>query len=137
MVGFDKEDTGDTIIGVYKKYPNVILFLDLFTPIYDTSDLVLNVKFYLDKDHYVKFVLEDYLIKDIIEHKKFDEFYQIIEQMFIDYCRSINIPKPDKNNLLIYNERDYFLFHPKDNPLKKNYEADSTIASIISIMLYS
>lgn len=135
VYGFDKEDTGGTIIGIYKKYPNIILFLDLFTLIYnDSYQLVRNVKFYLDKDHYVKFVLDDKLIKDIIEYKKFDKFYQIIEQMTADYCRNNNIPKPDKNNLLIYNKGDYFLFHPKDNPLKKNYEADSTIESIITIM---
>lgn len=133
VYGFDKEDTGGTIIGIYKKYPNAILFLDLFTP-YDTYQLIRNIKFYLDKDHYVKFVLDDKLIKDIIEHKKVDAFYQMIEQMLIDYCRSINIQKPDENNLLIYNEGNYFLFHPKDNPLKKNYEADSTIESIITIM---
>ena len=54
--------------------------------------------------------------------------------MIANYCRNNNILKPDENNLLIYNKGDYFLFHPKDNPLKKNYAADSTIASIISIM---
>lgn len=135
VYGFNKRNTGGTIIGVYKKYPNTILYLDLFTPSnYNTCQLFRDIKFYLDKDHYIKFTVEDYLIKDIIEHKKFDEFYQMIEQMLIDYCKSLNIPKLDKNKLLIYNKGNYFFFHPEDNPLKKTYKSDSTIESIISIM---
>ena len=99
--------------------------------------LDLNIIFYLDKDHYNKIHIDDYLITDIIKDKNLNGFYQMIEQMSTNYCRSLNIPKLDKNNLLIYNEGDYFLFHPKDNPLKKNYEVDSTIESIISIMFYN
>ena len=57
--------------------------------------------------------------------------------MIASYCRNNNIPKPNENKLLIYNEGNYFFFNPKDNPLKKNYEVDSTIESIISIMSYN
>lgn len=126
--------TKDTFIGVYKKYPNIILFLDLLVPFDNMYQLDLNIMFYLDKDHYSKIHIDDYLITDIIKDKNLNGFYQIIEQMIANYCRNNNIPKPSKNKLLIYNEGDYFLFHPKDNPLKKHYEVDSTIKSIISIM---
>lgn len=124
----------DIFISIYKKYPNIILFLDLFMPFGNMCQLDLNIIFYLDKDHYSKIHIDDCLIIDIIIDKNLNGFYQIIEQMIANYCRNNNILKPDENNLLIYNKGDYFLFHPKDNPLKKNYEADSTIASIISIM---
>ena len=124
----------DTFIGVYKKYPNIILFLDLFTHFDNMCQLDLNIMFYLDKDHYSKIHIDDYLITDIIKDKNLNGFYQIIEQMIASYCRNNDIPKPSKNKLLIYNEGDYFFFHPKDNPLKKNYEVDSIIESIISIM---
>ena len=127
----------DTFISVYKKYPNIILFLDFFMPINNIYQLDLNIMFYLDKDHYSKIRIDDYLITDIIKDKNLNGFYQIIEQMIASYCRSINIPKPSKSNLLIYNEGDYFLFHPKDNPLKKHSKVDSTIESIISIMSYT
>ena len=134
--GFDYVIKG-IFIGVYKKYPNIILFLDLFMPFDNMCQLDLNIMFYLDKDHYNKIHIDDYLITDIIKDKNLNGFYQMIEQMSTNYCRSLNIPKLDKNNLLIYNEGDYFLFHPKDNPLKKHYELDSTIESIISIMFYN
>lgn len=127
----------DTFIGVYKKYPNIILFLDLFTSFDNLCQLDLNIMFYLDKDHYSKIRIDDYLITDIIKDKNLNGFYQTIEQMIANYCRNNNIPKPDKNNLLIYNKGNYFFFHPKDNPLKKNYEVDSTIGSIISIMSHN
>ena len=134
--GFDYVIEG-TFIGVYKKYPNIILFLDLFTSSDNMCQLDLNIMFYLDKDHYSKIHIDDYLITDIIKDKNLNGFYQIIKQTSTNYCRRLNIPKLDKNNLLIYNEGDYFLFHPKDNPLKKHYELDSTIESIISIMFYN
>ena len=99
----------DTFIGVYKKYPNIILFLDLFMPF---GQLDLNIMFYLDKDHYSKIRIDDYLITDIIKDKNLNGFYQIIEQMIASYCRNNNIPKSSKNKLLIYNKGDYFLFFP-------------------------
>ena len=106
-------------------------------PFDNMCQLDLNIMFYLDKDHYNKIHIDDYLITDIIKDKNLNGFYQIIKQTSTNYCKSLNIPKLDKNNLLIYNKGDYFLFYPKDNPLKKNYEVDSTIESIISIMFYN
>ena len=66
--------------------------------------------FYLDKDHYSKIHIDDYLITDIIKDKNLNGFYQIIEQMIANYCRNNNIPKPNKSNLVIYNEGDCFCF---------------------------